>query len=386
MPSSTIIFITTNTIWGGSEVLWTHTMKAMLQQGITVKAAAAYPFEAIQFSGLQQEDYFDLKKRYLHRSVFKKGLLKIQQQPYFPIDRFTNWLQQQQPALVVISQGNNLEGYDYMQLCRQMNIKFVTLTHLVVESLWPSLHDEKINSLVELYMAAQKNFFVSVYVLKQHEKILGARFQNSEVVHNPFTKSIVHPLSYPAVKDGIYKVALIGRLENYHKGYDLLLEVVQQQKWQQRPIHFSVFGKGPHRGLLQRTIEQYQVNNVTIEEHREDVESIWQTHHILMMPSRMEGQSLTLIEAMRFKRTVIATNVGGVDELITDGQTGFIAPFSSKESIDATMERAWLQKDNWKEMGELAFAAITQKHSTDAVQNFTAKLLGNLNPVLQTLP
>jgi len=166
----------------------------------------------------------------------------------------------------------------------------------------------------------------------------------------------------------------VGRLESFHKGYDLLFDVIKQDKWRKRNLSFSIFGKGPHLRLLRRLTERQNLSKVTIYEHQEKIEAVWKTHHLLLMPSRMEGQSLSLIEAMRFKRAVVATRVGGVDELVEDNTSGFIAEYATTEHLDEALERAWAARENWKQMGETAFEHITRKHPQDAVGYFNDEI------------
>jgi glycosyltransferase involved in cell wall biosynthesis len=60
------------------------------------------------------------------------------------------------------------------------------------------------------------------------------------------------------------------------------------------------------------------------------------------------------VEAMVCGRPTVATDVGGHREWITDGIEGFISEGVSVNAIGDTMERAWLRKDEWAEMGKAA--------------------------------
>ena len=205
------------------------------------------------------------------------------------------------------------------------------------------------------------------------KKYSGKKFSNNRIIYNPFTKASNDLVPFPR-STGFYKVALIGRIENFHKGYDLLIDVVKEKKWQERNIRFSIFGKGPHLGLLNRLIAINKIKNISIHKHVDDISEIWKEHHILMMPSRMEGQSLSLIEAMRFKRAAIVTNVGGVEELIEDNVSGFIAAFPTAMHIDEALERAWDKRDRWEEMGIKACDKIITSHPANAILYFNKQI------------
>jgi glycosyltransferase involved in cell wall biosynthesis len=375
MPDKPILFLSTNAIWGGSEILWTQSAQRLIEEGRLVSAAASYDYSLINKYLPQEQNFFDLKKRMQPPGLLQRVLNKLKLGRYDATDALKQWILNQAPALVIISQGNNVDGLPYMRICNQLQIPFVTITHLVTESLWPALNDGMIDELILLYQKCRRNFFVSRHALTLNENMLGASFTNCEFIYNPLTKKVPSNFTFPQVLNGQYKVALIGRLENFHKGYDLLIEVLKQDKWKKRDIVFSIYGKGPHRQLLKRLIKVHDIPNLFVNEYRENIDEVWKDHHILLMPSRMEGQSVTLIEAMWFGRPAIVTQVGGVEELVIDGETGFVAPFSTPQHIDQALEDAWERRAFWKAMGARARQHISRVHPNDAVLYFNEQIM-----------
>jgi glycosyltransferase involved in cell wall biosynthesis len=378
MLDKPILFLSTNTIWGGSEILWTQSAKRFIEDGISILAVASYDYDLISKCILKESVFFDLKKRMQSPGLLLRILNKLKLGQYDATDKLKQWLLKRRPALAVISQGNNIDGLPFMRLCTDLQLPFVTITHLVTESLWPALNDAIIEELIALYKEAKINFFVSKHTLALNEAMLGTSLPNCQLIYNPFTKKITNAFAYPAVVNNQYRVALIGRIESFHKGYDLLIEVLKQEKWKKRNIIFSIYGQGPHKQLIERLIKKNGISNIFMNGHNENITEIWKEHHILLMPSRMEGQSVTLIEAMWFGRPAIVTRVGGVEELITDQETGFIAPFCTPHHIDETLERAWQQRDNWQFIGERARQHIEKVHPTDAVLYFNEQILNLL--------
>jgi glycosyltransferase involved in cell wall biosynthesis len=371
MPQKYILYLSTNTIWGGSEILWTQSAKEFAEKGYTIKAGIKYDYELIQPFITDRRNYIDIKDHIKPPPNILRVLQKVKLGKFSPRNILHSHFKKNRPDLVIISQGNNIEGRSFMKDCIQFDIPFVTLTHLVTPDFWPGINDEAINELRQLYTQAKCNYFVSKNTLLLHEKLLGEKLTNSAIVYNPFIKIIPPAIFSPSTEDGIYKVALIGRIETFHKGYDLLIDVLKNERWKKRPIHFSIFGKGPHVQLLKRLLQQNNINNISFHDHIEDVAEIWETHHILMMPSRMEGQSLSLIEAMRFNRAAIVTNVGGTAELIEEGINGFIAEYAVPEYID---ERAWEKRNEWEQLGIEAGKSIARKHPADALSFFLNRI------------
>lgn len=355
-------------------MLWTQSAKQLADMGYLIKAGLQYDYEQVKQYISLPENYIDLRNRILPLSRAQRIIQKLRIRKFSPRDILHQFFRQSRPDLVIISQGNNIEGRHFIKDCIQFNIPFVTITQLVALEFWPGLYNALIDDLRLMYKQAKRNFFVSKNTLSLHEKLLGEKLDNSTIVYNPFTKAFPFNMSFPVLENGIYKVALVGRVEAFHKGYDLLIEVLANDKWRNRPIHFSLFGNGPHVELLKRLIQQNNITNLSLHDHVEDVAVIWKQHHILMMPSRMEGQSLSLIEAMRFKRAAIVTNVGGTNELVEEGLNGFIAEFPIPAFIDAALERAWEKRNEWEQLGINASRIIAQKHPVDAVSFFNQQI------------
>ncbi len=369
-----LLYISTNQINGGSEMLWSHSASEFKKNGYQIKVATYYSINklAVPFS---LTDTFNLNTRFRRKNIFQRIFQKLTNRNNQPQDKLERLIKAFKPSLVLISQGNNLDGFDLMSLCTKLNVPYVTITQLVTEVLWLSLNDDKIKTLQELYGKAIANFFVSKHNLELHEKMIGVKHHQSKIIFNPFTKSKLVGPKYPNLNHGYYQIALVGRLETYHKGYDLLIEVISQEKWKSRNLKFTIYGSGPHKQLLRRLIALYNIQNIELIPHVDIIAEIWEKHHLLMMPSRMEGQSLSLIEAMNYKRAAVVTLVGGVEELIEDGNNGFIAKHPTVDSIDLALENAWQQRYNWEEMGINAYNSIKKQHPEDAVNYFNEQII-----------
>jgi len=86
-----------------------------------------------------------------------------------------------------------------------------------------------------------------------------------------------------------------------------------------------VFGAGYNSEALRDLARRLALKKVDFPGFVNDVESIWKTHHALVLPSRTEGLPLALIEAMMCGRFGIVTKEGGTSEVVEEGRTGFIA-------------------------------------------------------------
>lgn len=85
---------------------------------------------------------------------------------------------------------------------------------------------------------------------------------------------------------------------------------------------------------------------------------------ILVLPSLMEGTSVSILEAMAASRPIVATEVGGTPELVTDGDNGFLVNPGDSESLVDGLLRA-------KNHGQLTL--LGEQGNKKVISNFTWK-------------
>jgi glycosyltransferase involved in cell wall biosynthesis len=357
-------------MWSGSEVLWTNTALSFLDERFSVGFATRYDAPKLQALKEKGARFYPLRARpgFLARTMTK---LRMKKRP----EPVADMLKRERPHLVVISQGNNIESADIMRACREARVTYVTLTQLVAAFQWIFVNDKKIEILRDHYAHAAMNYFVSRDNLKLHLNMLADDATNVKVVNNFFTVDADVNAAFPAV-DGEYHVAAVGRLEIFHKGLDLLLEVLGQDKWKERPLIVHLYGEGPHQETLKRLADAYGIRKVIFEGHVNAVDQIWKHCQLLVLPSRMEGQSVALIEAMWCSRAAVVTDLGGARDLIQDGVHGFIANHPTVDALDDAMERAWAARGQWHVFGERAGKHIRGILRQSPVRQFADELKG----------
>ena len=154
-----------------------------------------------------------------------------------------------------------------------------------------------------------------------------------------------------------------------------MLQVLSAEKWRERDVHLSIFGTGPY-GRVQKSLAQtYGLNNVSFEGFTNDVESIWRRHHALMLPSRLEGLPLVVVEAMHMGRPCVVTDVHGNAEVIEDNVSGWVAAAAVPKYFDEALERAWQRRSEWRQVGEKAREAIHRLIPEDPAGAFAQRLV-----------
>jgi glycosyltransferase involved in cell wall biosynthesis len=283
------------------------------------------------------------------------------------------WLRKSTPDLVVISQGGPWDGIPWMLACHELGLGYCTVLQANSEMLWPL--DEDIERTRRALRGARRVFLVSRSNRALLERQCGLRFDNAEVIANPWKVGLGAEIAWPG-DDGDTQLACVARLDPRAKGQDVLLEVLSQPRWRQRPIRLNLYGTGPCEQSLKSLAALFGLEKLHFHGQVSDVQSIWTTNHALVLPSRLEGSPLAIIEAMLCGRPVIATAVAGNAELVRDGVNGFLAAAPTPVLLDEAMERAWSHRREWRGIGCKARSDVMKALPADPIGEFAQKLLG----------
>ncbi len=350
--------------WGGSEELWAESIPHFLQSGIqditiykkTINVK--HPkFVALTSQDIKLKEIAPSNKvigKIYQKSVdgFVRLAEKFKLATYQwnkPASYLFEHLKKDQINFAIISQGINFDGLVYAQQCINLNIPYVIVSHKAVDFFWPQAADRAY--MKNVLLSAKRCFFVSEHNLRMTEEQFGIRLKNSQIIINPY-KVLPTLLPYPNIASG-FKLACIGRLFVIDKGQDILLRILMQPKWTERPIQVSFIGTGPDEQGLKDLCLLLNIKNVQFAGFESDLKTIWKDHHALILPSRSEGLPLTIIEAMSLGRICIATNVGGNAEVVDHGISGYIGEANEKD-LEKVMEQAWQERENWEMMGSVA--------------------------------
>ena len=378
-------------VWGGSEELLGITAKYIKQQGHQV---SVYKFQVadhprileLQAAGIEVTALNSLGCISIKHFMFDRIYHLVRLLQFLPLP--ANWyliysnpqrtfllkaLKRIKPAMVVISQGDNFDGLEYADICIELDLPYVIISQKASDSVWQ--HGKQRQMMQTMYTQAKASFFVSQHNLSLTEAQIGYSLPNAEVVRNPHRAVISASLPYPKIENDRFKIACVARLWILDKGQDILLRVLAQDKWQNRHVHISFFGAGVDRDALIDMAKLLELKNVSFPGFVENIVDIWHHHHALIMPSRAEGLPIALVEAMMCGRVAIATDVGGVAEVVDNDITGFIATGVSFQEIDRVLERAWQCRYEWEDMGKAASISIRKLVPRHPERVFADKLV-----------
>ena len=109
------------------------------------------------------------------------------------------------------------------------------------------------------------------------------------------------------------------------KGYDFLLEATPRILSAHPSAKLLLVGGGPQEENLRRRIEELKIEEaVILSGFREDMPRVLNTMDIFVFPTLEEAFPNAVMEALAMKRAVVASRVGGVPDIIRDGETGFL--------------------------------------------------------------
>lgn len=121
-------------------------------------------------------------------------------------------------------------------------------------------------------------------------------------------------------------IGMVARLEEV-KGHRYLIEAAAQVVRRQPRAHFLFVGEGTLRSEIEAQIERLCVaGHVHLLGQRKNAARLASAFDLAVLSSLHEGMPNTVIEAMGAGVPVVATAVGGTKEVITDGETGLLAP------------------------------------------------------------
>jgi N-acetyl-alpha-D-glucosaminyl L-malate synthase BshA len=88
---------------------------------------------------------------------------------------------------------------------------------------------------------------------------------------------------------------------------------------------------------------------------------------VLLLPSEQESFGLAALEAMACETPVVATHVGGIPEVVTDGETGFLSAVGDVEKMSADAARLLEDEELRRLMGARARSEAVSRYNTDRV-------------------
>ncbi len=213
-----------------------------------------------------------------------------------------------------------------------------------------------------------------IICISNHEKKVGIDLGISEkklvVIYNGISKEV--PEFAPALwDDDRLKLLFVGRLDT-QKGIDILLQAVSGLE---NEVVLYVIG-GAVVGGDEIDFSKYKNVKVLGWRTSSEIAAYMSASDVVVIPSLWEGFGLVAIEAMRVSKPVIASRVGGLAEIIIDGQTGFLMPCGDPEALRKCISS--IDNQDLKKMGDAGYKRFLSNFTSDRMLSEIIDLYGNV--------
>lgn len=217
---------------------------------------------------------------------------------------------------------------------------------------------------------------VSMAVKKYCVKTEGVPEEKVTVIYNGVEIDKFFDHSPKLFSHHVVKIGVIGRLAE-QKGQAILLEALPLMR--QKDVMVKIAGEGP----LEKSLKE-EVTNLNLEKQVEfvgiqkDVAGFLKTVDIVAMPSRWEGLGLVLIEASLAGRIIVASNTGGIPEVVKNNETGLLVPPGNPQKLAEALDWVIEHKIDAMAMGLRAQSYCKKfdiKNMADQYENLYQKLI-----------
>jgi glycosyltransferase involved in cell wall biosynthesis len=164
------------------------------------------------------------------------------------------------------------------------------------------------------------------------------------------------------------RLLFVGRVSK-EKDLDILVESFRRLRQENLPVQLSIVGHGPYSGALAEILPEAcytgYLNGI-------DLAAAYASSDIFVFPSTTDTFGNVILEAQAAGLPVIVSNVGGPQELVTDGVNGFITKGRDAADFAAAVRRLVTDETLRQKMSEAARRAVQDRSWPNAFQSFWA--------------
>lgn len=176
------------------------------------------------------------------------------------------------------------------------------------------------------------------------------------------------------IEDSELVIGVVARLVEL-KGHKYLLEAVKQLCGRYDNIRLLIVGTGPLENKLKNYASELGIaDKVVFAGFRSDVENIMNIIDISVLPSLTEALSLSLIEGMAVGKPCVGSQVGGIPEVVRDGENGFLVPPGDSKKLADAIGRLLESGELRLSMGQKGKAYMEEKFTASGMADKIERL------------
>jgi glycosyltransferase involved in cell wall biosynthesis len=175
---------------------------------------------------------------------------------------------------------------------------------------------------------------------------------HSCVVHSSSSGLSVDEEKARSIRDafrGKWIIGNVGALDNAQKGQEYIIEVARRLQDSNPDFVFVLAGGGDDEAMLRQLADG--LPNVVFEGWVDNVGDYLAAFDLFIMPSNKEGIGGILLDAMDRTFPIIASRVGGVPEIVHDGENGVLIEPGSPDQLQAAILRLYNDPDLRRRLG-----------------------------------
>ena len=163
------------------------------------------------------------------------------------------------------------------------------------------------------------------------------------------------------------------------KGFDVTIEAAKILQQKNIPVHLLLLGDGPETETLKKQAKGLE--NVFFLSHQKDMGTWFASANLLIQPSKSEGLGSVILEAMAAGLPVIASNTGGIPDIIEHEQTGLLIEPGNVQELASAIERVVsdaelrnrLQAEAKEKLSQFEISRTAQRY-TDLYKQVTTEM------------
>lgn len=186
------------------------------------------------------------------------------------------------------------------------------------------------------------------------------------------SKDYLHREFSFAVDD--YLVGIVAHLAD-HKGHQYLIQATKILKQQAPKIKTIIVGEGPLSMELDRQAKELDVEDIIFFlGFRKDIPKILSSLDLFVLSSHLEGMGSSILDAMASRLPVVATKVGGIPEVVINGETGLLVPPRNPSALARAILRLYSDKTLASRLGQKGYELVHRKFSAEAMADKVVRL------------
>jgi glycosyltransferase involved in cell wall biosynthesis len=166
---------------------------------------------------------------------------------------------------------------------------------------------------------------------------------------------------------GGFTLGSIGRFSS-EKGFIYLIEAVSISRETFGDIRLVIIGEGEERKALRKKIAECGLEKqVLLPGYKREARQYLKLFDVFVMSSLVEGLPMSLLEAMEARVPIIATQVGGIPEVLDDGEAGLLVKPADSQGMSKAI--GCLRNDPQSGLGRVSYAAkiVAKRYSSQAM-------------------